>query len=543
MRAWQTCCTLSSAFMRGWRHAWARRRHRLPGCSVDRGDGFSSAHAPQGRDEPGRQSAPLPTANSAPGQTHAMPTQSTRKAAPKRKPGKPGLPAEVRLSRTRRPQGLEVADWQTALRRQFGREQAFDAREPGQRAGVLRLPRAQPAKRHALPRGHPRPSAGRQFLHLPRLRDQRPGHLQAHRVHARTPGQAARRQGGVGARFRARRTARSGSTTPARGVCVCAPATGCPAELLAQRAAAVRRRRRLGLALGPPRRAPATCCARRPAAATSCAATTMSWQFVAQIRDGERRLATLAEAYPKGVADKALAQAAEGQALSLSGRGRAVRRARRPRADRRRDGPGQDHPGHRRGRTVRAPLRRAACAGGLPDLAQAPVAEASSRASPSARRRSSAACAPSARSSTAKTSSARSPTTKRSRAMLDLIDAWAPELVIVDEAQRIKNWNTIAARALKRIDSPYAIVLTGTPLENRLEELISIVQFVDQHRLGPTWRLLDEHQQARRGRARDRLPRPGPHRPDAGAGHAAPAQGRGADAAARARGQPHASCR
>ncbi|MEH2484717.1 DEAD/DEAH box helicase [Bradyrhizobium sp. AZCC 2230] len=77
---------------------------------------------------------------------------------------------------------------------------------------------------------------------------------------------------------------------------------------------------------------------------------------------------------------------------------------------------------------------------------------------------------------------------------LELIAAWSPELVIVDEAQRIKNWNTVAARALKRIDSPYAIVLTGTPLENKLEELISIVQFVDQHRLGPTWRLLHEHQ-------------------------------------------------
>ena len=77
---------------------------------------------------------------------------------------------------------------------------------------------------------------------------------------------------------------------------------------------------------------------------------------------------------------------------------------------------------------------------------------------------------------------------------LDLIAAWAPELVIVDEAQRVKNWNTIAARALKRIDSSYAIVLTGTPLENKLEELISIVQFVDQHRLGPTWKLLHEHQ-------------------------------------------------
>jgi superfamily II DNA or RNA helicase len=77
---------------------------------------------------------------------------------------------------------------------------------------------------------------------------------------------------------------------------------------------------------------------------------------------------------------------------------------------------------------------------------------------------------------------------------LDLIQAWAPDVVIVDEAQRVKNWNTIAARALKRIDSPYAVVLTGTPLQNRLEELISIVQFVDQHRLGPTWRLLHEHQ-------------------------------------------------
>jgi len=77
---------------------------------------------------------------------------------------------------------------------------------------------------------------------------------------------------------------------------------------------------------------------------------------------------------------------------------------------------------------------------------------------------------------------------------LDLIGAWGPDLVIVDEAQRIKNWNTIAARALKRIDSAYALVLTGTPLENKLEELISIVQFVDQHRLGPTWKLLHEHQ-------------------------------------------------
>jgi superfamily II DNA or RNA helicase len=77
---------------------------------------------------------------------------------------------------------------------------------------------------------------------------------------------------------------------------------------------------------------------------------------------------------------------------------------------------------------------------------------------------------------------------------LDLIAKWSPDLVILDEAQRIKNWSTRIARSVKRIASPYAIVLTGTPLENRLEELVSIVQFVDQHRLGPTFRFLADHQ-------------------------------------------------
>jgi superfamily II DNA or RNA helicase len=77
---------------------------------------------------------------------------------------------------------------------------------------------------------------------------------------------------------------------------------------------------------------------------------------------------------------------------------------------------------------------------------------------------------------------------------LDLIGSWSPDLVVLDEAQRIKNWNTRTARSVKRIASPYAIVLTGTPLENRLEELVSIVEFVDRHRLGPTFKFLADHQ-------------------------------------------------
>ena len=77
---------------------------------------------------------------------------------------------------------------------------------------------------------------------------------------------------------------------------------------------------------------------------------------------------------------------------------------------------------------------------------------------------------------------------------LEAIARMAPDLVILDEAQRIKNWRTRTAQAVKSIESPYALVLTGTPLENRLEELYSIVQFVDRHRLGPLFRFRAEHQ-------------------------------------------------
>jgi superfamily II DNA or RNA helicase len=77
---------------------------------------------------------------------------------------------------------------------------------------------------------------------------------------------------------------------------------------------------------------------------------------------------------------------------------------------------------------------------------------------------------------------------------LEMIRRWEPELVILDEAQRIKNWKTRTAGSVKQLQSQYAFVLTGTPLENRLEELHSIVQFVDRFRLGPMFRFLDAHQ-------------------------------------------------
>ena len=68
-----------------------------------------------------------------------------------------------------------------------------------------------------------------------------------------------------------------------------------------------------------------------------------------------------------------------------------------------------------------------------------------------------------------------------------------PDLIILDEAQRIRNWATATARVIKQLKSRYAFILTGTPLENKLEELYSVVEFVDGRRLGPAFRFLKEH--------------------------------------------------
>ena len=69
----------------------------------------------------------------------------------------------------------------------------------------------------------------------------------------------------------------------------------------------------------------------------------------------------------------------------------------------------------------------------------------------------------------------------------------APDVVVLDEAQRIKNWQTKTADAVKKLRSRYAFVLTGTPIENRIDELYSIVQFLDPDLLGPLFRFNRDH--------------------------------------------------
>ena len=67
------------------------------------------------------------------------------------------------------------------------------------------------------------------------------------------------------------------------------------------------------------------------------------------------------------------------------------------------------------------------------------------------------------------------------------------DLIILDEGQRIKNWEAKTSRVIKGLRSRFALVLSGTPLENRIDELYSVVQFIDDRRLGPAFRFYNRH--------------------------------------------------
>lgn len=67
------------------------------------------------------------------------------------------------------------------------------------------------------------------------------------------------------------------------------------------------------------------------------------------------------------------------------------------------------------------------------------------------------------------------------------------DLIILDEGQRIKNWEAKTSQVVKALRSPFALVLSGTPLENRLDDLFSVAQFIDGNRLGPAFRFFNRH--------------------------------------------------
>ena len=67
------------------------------------------------------------------------------------------------------------------------------------------------------------------------------------------------------------------------------------------------------------------------------------------------------------------------------------------------------------------------------------------------------------------------------------------DFLVLDEAQRAKNYETKTASSLKRIEAKHKLVITGTPIENRLIDIFSIMGILDPEFFGPLWEFSYQH--------------------------------------------------
>ena len=67
------------------------------------------------------------------------------------------------------------------------------------------------------------------------------------------------------------------------------------------------------------------------------------------------------------------------------------------------------------------------------------------------------------------------------------------DFLILDEAQRIKNYETKTSSSIKRLQPKHTLVITGTPIENRLIDIFSVMSVLDPYFLGPLWEFSYQH--------------------------------------------------
>ena len=74
-----------------------------------------------------------------------------------------------------------------------------------------------------------------------------------------------------------------------------------------------------------------------------------------------------------------------------------------------------------------------------------------------------------------------------------VIDASNFEFIILDEAQKIKNYESKVSKAITELKKKHGLVITGTPIENKLIDIYSILLFVDKYRITPLWEFSYTH--------------------------------------------------
>lgn len=67
------------------------------------------------------------------------------------------------------------------------------------------------------------------------------------------------------------------------------------------------------------------------------------------------------------------------------------------------------------------------------------------------------------------------------------------DIAIVDEIQKIKNAESLTWATLSKLKSDFVFALSGTPIQNNLSDLLSLIIFLNAHEIKPEWKFYEEY--------------------------------------------------
>ncbi len=67
------------------------------------------------------------------------------------------------------------------------------------------------------------------------------------------------------------------------------------------------------------------------------------------------------------------------------------------------------------------------------------------------------------------------------------------DIAIADEIQKIKNAESVSWLTLSKLKSDFVFSLSGTPIQNNLHDLLSLITFLNPYELKPEWKFYEEY--------------------------------------------------
>lgn len=74
------------------------------------------------------------------------------------------------------------------------------------------------------------------------------------------------------------------------------------------------------------------------------------------------------------------------------------------------------------------------------------------------------------------------------------------DIVIADEIQKIKNKESETWKTISKVKSEYVFALSGTPIQNTITDLLSLIDFLNPKELKPEWKFYEEYCDCTRSR-------------------------------------------